>query len=47
VLHELDVVTGADFEAVDTSGLMLDPDSGQVRPPVVFTDFIFLPLARR
>jgi hypothetical protein len=29
VLHELDVLTGADFEAVDVSGLMLDPDSGQ------------------
>jgi hypothetical protein len=47
VLHELDVVTGADFEAVDTSGLMLNPDSGQVRPAVTFTDFVFLPMARR
>jgi hypothetical protein len=47
VLHELDVVTGADFEAVDTSWLMLNPDSGQVRPAVTFTDFIYLPWARR
>ena len=26
VLHELDVVTGSDFEAVDVSSLMLDPE---------------------
>ena len=30
VLHQLDVVVGSDFEAVDTSSLMVDPDSGQV-----------------
>jgi hypothetical protein len=30
-LHELDVLTGANFEAVDVSGLMVDPDSGAVR----------------
>lgn len=29
VLHELGQVTGAAFEAVDESGLMIDPDSGQ------------------
>jgi len=29
VLHELDTVTGSDFEAVDMSSLMVDPDSGQ------------------
>ncbi|HEY7704048.1 MAG TPA: hypothetical protein VID03_04375 [Acidimicrobiia bacterium] len=29
VLHELDVVHGSDFEAVDVSGLMVDPGSGQ------------------
>ncbi|MEZ4539042.1 MAG: hypothetical protein R3C43_03555 [Chloroflexota bacterium] len=29
VLHQLDRLTGADFEAVDTSGLMIDSDSGQ------------------
>lgn len=30
-LHELSRVRGADFEAVDVSGLMVSPDSGQVR----------------
>ena len=34
VLHELDVVVGSDFEAVDVSSLMVDPNSGQV-----LTDF--------
>ena len=34
VLHELDVVVGSDFEAVDVSSLMVNPDSGQV-----LTDF--------
>ncbi|NIS82502.1 MAG: hypothetical protein GTO14_20365 [Anaerolineales bacterium] len=29
VLHELRLVQGSDFEAVDTSSLMIDPDSGQ------------------
>ena len=29
VLHELDVVIGADFEAVEVSSLRVDPDSGQ------------------
>ena len=32
VLRELRQVSGADFEAVDVSSLMLDPDSGQVKP---------------
>jgi len=31
VLHELSRVTGNDFEAVDVSSLMVDPDSGQAR----------------
>jgi len=31
MLHEMDVITGVDFEAVNTSSLMIDPDSGQVR----------------
>lgn len=39
VLHELDVVVGSDFEAVDVSSLMVDPDSGQV-----LTDFTLSPL---
>jgi hypothetical protein len=34
VLHELDVVVGSDFEAVDVSSLMVNPNSGQV-----LTDF--------
>jgi hypothetical protein len=33
VLHEIDVVLGSDFEVVDVSGLMIDPDSGQARQP--------------
>ena len=32
VLRELRQVSGADFEAVDVSSLMLHPDSGQVKP---------------
>ena len=39
MLHELDVLTGDDFEAVDASGLMVDPDSGEViveEPPGAF-----------
>ncbi|HEX7502933.1 MAG TPA: hypothetical protein VF451_05900, partial [Acidobacteriota bacterium] len=33
MLHELDQVRGSDFEAVDCSGLMVDPDSGQAGTP--------------
>jgi hypothetical protein len=47
VLHELDVVSGSDFEAVDVSSLMLDPNSGQVRPPVAYNHFLFLPISAR
>lgn len=32
-LHELHQLQGADFEAVDVSALMVDPDSGQARWP--------------
>jgi hypothetical protein len=33
-IHEaFDSVYGSDFEAVDTSSLMIDPDSGQANPP--------------
>lgn len=32
MLHLLDDITGNDFEAVDTSGMMVDPDSGQASP---------------
>lgn len=33
MLHELDVITGNDFEVVDVSSLMIDPDSGQALQP--------------
>ncbi len=33
MLHLLDNVTGDDFEAVDTTGLVVNPDSGQARQP--------------
>ncbi len=32
VLHQLDVLTGEDFEAVDTSKILLDGNSGQAKP---------------
>jgi hypothetical protein len=32
-LRQLSRVAGADFEAVDVSGLMIDPDSGRARQP--------------
>jgi hypothetical protein len=43
VLHELDVVAGSDFEAVDVSSLMVNPDAGQV-----LSDFtvVLLPAVR-
>ena len=31
MLHLLGVLAGDDFEAVDTSGLMADPNSGEVK----------------
>jgi hypothetical protein len=31
VLHELSTVAGSNFEAVDESGLMIDPNSGASR----------------
>lgn len=33
VLHEMDVVTASDFEAVDVSSLMVDPDSLEATQP--------------
>lgn len=33
LVNELRQVKGADFEAVDESGLMVDPNSGEARPP--------------
>ncbi len=48
MLHELDVVTGSDFEAVDVSSLQIDPNSGQaVTASVEFTNWVYLPLTLR
>ena len=33
MLHEMDAITGADFEVVDVSKLMVDPDSGRAAMP--------------
>lgn len=33
LLHEMDVITGANFEVVDTAPLMIDPNSGEARQP--------------
>jgi hypothetical protein len=41
MLHLLDDLTGNDFEAVDTSGLMLNPDSGAA---TLYTNHLYLPL---
>ena len=30
ILHNIDSLMGSDFEAVDVSSLMVDPNSGQV-----------------
>lgn len=40
VLHQLDRLTGDDFEAVDVSMLMIDPNSGQA---AVFNETAYLP----
>ena len=47
MLSELKDIPGSAFEAVDVSSLMVDPNSGTTRPPVTFTDFMFLPIAQR
>ena len=38
-LHTLHQLKGSDFEAVDCSSLIIDPDSGQARTPPVSTSF--------
>lgn len=45
LLHELHEIPGSAFEAIDVSSLMLDPNSGQVRP--VFSQYTFVPLLVR
>ncbi len=46
LLNQLRLVRGSDFEAVDESGLMLDPNSGQVKT-VNLNPALWLPLIRR
>ena len=38
-LRTLRSVHGADFEVVDTGGMMISPDSGRARPPCAWLDF--------
>lgn len=49
LLRELGRVRGSDFEAVDVTGLLLNRDSGQVRPstPIIRNQRVYLPTARR
>ncbi|NLG72130.1 MAG: hypothetical protein GX495_08845 [Chloroflexi bacterium] len=47
MLRELKSVPGSAFEAVDVSSLMVDEDSGQVRRPVSYSDFLWLPVLVR
>ena len=44
VLHQLDRLTGNDFEAVDVSALMVDPDSGRA---AVLDEALFLPMGNQ
>lgn len=43
-LHNLDQLTGADFEAVDVSALMVDPNSGQALQPGGAQPLQFVPI---
>ncbi|MEM7029636.1 MAG: hypothetical protein AAF629_08725 [Chloroflexota bacterium] len=43
-LNALKQLRGSDFEAVDVSSLMLNPDSGQIRPSFTPTNWLYLPL---
>ena len=45
-LHELGQVPGSEFEAVDVSSLMSDPNSGRAGPAIVYNQFIYLPIIR-
>jgi hypothetical protein len=48
-LHQLHQLTGNDFEAVDVSSLMIDPDSGRadvpVSPPLPFQQYVSVLIA--
>ena len=45
LVSQMDAVKGSDFEAVDESGLMVSPDSGQVR--LLLNKALWLPLLIR
>lgn len=49
LLGELGRVHGSDFAAVNVAGLMLNRDSGQVRPstPIIRNQHVYLPAVRR
>jgi hypothetical protein len=44
-LHALHQLSGSDFEAVDVSSLMVDPNSGMVRDQAQYEHDVYLPLA--
>ncbi len=46
MLHDLDILTGNDFEAVNASMLMVDPDSGEAAFPD-YDNKIYLPIISR
>lgn len=48
-VNELKNVPGSAFEVVDTTSLIIDPNSGQARQPIVFTPtaWLWLPMIRR
>jgi hypothetical protein len=49
MLHEIDVLKGSNFEAVDVSSLMINADSGQVKQSNTTpqNERVYLPLVRR
>ena len=49
MLHEIDVLKGSNFEAVDVSSLMISSDSGQVKQSNTTpqNERVYLPLVRR
>ena len=47
LVNELRMVTGSNFEAVDESGLMRDPNSGQAQWVLIGSPRLWLPFVRR
>lgn len=47
LVGELRQVRGADFEAVDVTSLMVNPDSGQVQTGIDLTEQVYVPLTLR